>query len=139
MIFAPKKIVSVLSVRDSEHRGVLYPLELPNLPFEPKRIFWITDVPAEHARGGHAHIECKQLYFCISGSIKVTYNDGEHKCEFNLNKGDVTFIKELIWTEEVFQTEDSILLVICSHEYNAGDYINTIEKLKEYLEKKSNG
>ena len=38
-----------------DERGELVVAENSNLPFEPRRFFWITHVPTTAERGGHAH------------------------------------------------------------------------------------
>ena len=54
----------------TEPRGALLPLHLAELPFVPRRVFAITDVPVGTERGGHAHRSGMQLLVCLQGLWK---------------------------------------------------------------------
>lgn len=62
-----------------DSRGVLTPLNyIPTrdgtqLPV--KRVFFITNVPADSARGGHAHRNCHQMIVAVAGSFRVSSGD----------------------------------------------------------------
>ena len=47
------------------------------LPFVPKRLYWIYDVPGGESRGGHAHKKLKQIIIAASGSFTVHLDDGQ--------------------------------------------------------------
>ena len=133
MEFTSKSVINLISMVDKEHKGILYPIEPPMLPFNIARIFWIIDVPPKGVRGGHAHKECIQFYICIKGWIGVRSNNGKKESEIFIKKGQAVLIDKLVWTEEMFMTGDDILLVLCSNKYDSNDYLNTVENLKEYL------
>jgi len=106
-------------------------LEFSSLSFIPKRIFYVRGVPNNGIRGKHAHIQCFQIYICINGEINVHIINSlgeEHYC--NLKKDDCLLIPPFLWTEEQFIGEESVLLVLCSHEYNKDDYIYSVDELK---------
>lgn len=132
MIYTGKSIVNLPAMIEKNLAGKLYPIEPPELPFDINRIFWVTDVPPKGVRGGHAHIECRQFYICMRGCIGVRWNTGEEEGEFFLKEGQGVLIETLIWTAETFMTGEDILLVLCSSGYSSGDYINSVEKLREY-------
>ena len=56
------------------------------LPFVPKRLYWIYDVPGGESRGGHAHKALYQLIIAASGSFNVTLDDGRVKRTVTLNR-----------------------------------------------------
>lgn len=137
MEYTSKSIISLATMIEKDHTGKLWPVEPPELPFEIARIFWTSDVPPRGIRGGHAHIKCRQFYICMKGCIDIHWNDGDKSGEYYLKEGQAALIDTLVWTQETFMTGDDLLLVLCSSKYNSADYINTVEKLKEYKENES--
>lgn len=115
-----------------EHRGNLLPVEFKKLPFVPKRVFVVNDVPAGTKRGGHAHKQTQQYLMVLNGEIKVVLrNTKERLSQFILNAGQGVFIDKMIWDEQVFLSDDAALLVLSSTEYNADDYIRDFEEFKK--------
>ena len=53
-----------------EGTGYLIPLD-ENIPFEVKRLFYLTDVTRESSRGRHSYYETKQVLICMRGQVKV--------------------------------------------------------------------
>ena len=51
--------------------GNLSVIEFKDLPFDIKRIFYITGVPKGFERGFHAHKETQQFLICLQGSCEV--------------------------------------------------------------------
>jgi hypothetical protein len=107
----------------ADDRGVLVPIEFSGLPFPPKRLFYIQNVPSGTWRGGHAHRTTKQVLICISGAIEVKLESKDGTETFMLKEGQQCFIDSMIWDSQKFIDENSILLVICSTEFNKEDYI----------------
>jgi len=108
----------------SDSRGTLIPFDLKDLTFECKRIF-IADVHSEQTeRGGHAHHVTEQFAICLEGKIDMylTTKDGKQSV-IQLEKGDSVHIPNMVWDKQVYKTDDSKLLVMCSTEYNVDDYI----------------
>ena len=114
-------IVCLKNVEDS--RGSLLPIEFNSLPFEPKRIFIVNNVPLNEVRGEHSHYITKQLIVCTKGIVKVLLDDGIFKNEYILNKNQSILINELIWDAQQFLTEDAEIMVLCSTNYDINDYI----------------
>jgi hypothetical protein len=107
----------------SDDRGSLLPIEFNNIPFIPKRIFTVYDVPENSVRGEHAHFKTVQILVCVSGQIEVMLHDGNLETKTIINKGEYILVDNLIWDSQRFITKNSILLVICSTEYDNNDYI----------------
>jgi dTDP-4-dehydrorhamnose 3,5-epimerase-like enzyme len=121
-----------------DNRGCLLPIEFNNLPFTPKRIFTVYDVPKNSVRGEHAHFKTIQILICISGKIEVVLHDGDSETKTIINKGDSILVNNLIWDSQKFISKNSILLVICSTEYDKNDYIydfNEFLKIKNEIKK----
>lgn len=116
----------------SDLRGNLTFAETPGLlPFSPCRFFIIYDVPGKEVRGEHAHKELHQFIICIKGSCAVVVDDGNERCEINLDKPTLgLYIPPMIWATQYKFTQDAVLLVLASDIYKADDYIRNYE---EYL------
>lgn len=108
----------------SDNRGKLVPLEFNKLNFIPKRLFYVCDVPKGMWRGGHAHYKTQQLLICLSGKILVKLESKENTEEFILEKDQFCLVDKMIWDSQQFLDDNSVLLVLCSTEFDPEDYIN---------------
>ena len=108
---------------DKHHCGILSVLEFNTLPFIPKRIFWVTDVPQGETRGNHAHRKTEQLLVCLQGSIMVQTDMGIGVDKQILNVGQSVYVGRMVWDSQVFLTGKDILLVLASTAYDKDDYI----------------
>ena len=108
---------------------------LKNLPFEPKRIFYIYDIPAGEARGAHAHRECHQFIIAASGSFEVSLDDAINRKTIALNRPFYGLhIPPGIWAHELNFSSGAICLVLASQKYSAEDYLRDYD---EFLKWKS--
>ena len=115
-----------------DDRGSLLPIEFNSLPFTPKRVFIVNNVPINCIRGEHSHYNTKQLIICTNGIVKVLLDDGLNKNEYILYKNQSILINEMIWDSQQFLTNDAEILVLCSTNYDSNDYIIDYNKfLKE--------
>ena len=105
-----------------EERGSLSSLEFGVLPFTPLRIFWISQVPTEIARGNHFHKNCNQILICTDGEISISTIDktGAKRC-FTLSSDDGLILPKFHYVEMVFQNVESRLLVLADQPYDSGD------------------
>lgn len=100
-------------------------------PFEPKRVFYLYDIPAGESRGAHAHKTCHQLLVAVAGSFTVELFDGSNHNSYQLNQPTKGLhIPPGYWASEVNFSGGAICLVLASHEYDESDYIR---RLDEYL------
>lgn len=122
-----RKVRSIKANLCGGDSGVLIPIELDGLPFYPKRVFFIRDVPSGTVRGQHAHRSDRQILFCLNGAIKVTtcYNDetlvkvlDQPNCGLLIEPG--------VWSSQEYLLSDSVLLVFSSARYDPDDYVNKI-------------
>tara|TARA_R110002020_G_scaffold78506_2_gene197410 strand:- start:6224 stop:6634 length:411 start_codon:yes stop_codon:yes gene_type:complete len=128
------KDVALLSLKsNSAANGSLVPIELSaDIPFEPKRIFYVYGVPAGDVRGQHAHFTTKQLLICLSGEIRVICDDGKHRNIYTLDSPDkALYIPELVWDECEYILQNSVLLVLSSTSYDLKDYITDYQQFLE--------
>jgi len=115
----------------SDDDGTLVPIEFSELPFEPKRVFYVTNVPKGEERGNHAHFKTQQILVCVQGQILVKLHDGKKLFKKLLTPNDAIFVDKMIWDSQVFMTGDDVLLSICSTPYDKSDYI---EDMSSFLE-----
>ena len=110
------------------------------LPFEPKRFFFIRDVPPDTTRGGHAHKELQELLVCLRGSVSVTVYDGERHMTLVLDTPETTLhFGPLVWATQHDHSPDCELLVLASLPYRADDYIRSLEDFEAQVKaRKSN-
>lgn len=118
-------------------RGCLTVLEetAPCWPFPIKRVFYITDVPADGtSRGGHAHRFNSQVLICVAGAFDLHLSDGSRRIEFHLDspsKG--VLVPAGVWNEMHNFTPGTVLLVLCSHTYSPENYLNDFAEYKNYI------
>jgi hypothetical protein len=108
---------------------------LKDLPFEPKRVFYLYDIPAGESRGAHAHKECHQFIIAASGSFEVALDDGDKKKLVSLNRPFYGLhIPPGIWAHELNFSSGAICLVIASHNFNEQDYIRDYPSYLKYFQ-----
>ena len=109
--------------------GNLTPIEeMVDVPFDIKRIYYITNVPKEIMRGFHAHRKLHQVLICINGSVKIKVRNPKEETEFILNNSSVgLYIGPYVWREMYDFSEGAVLLVLASDYYLESDYIRNID------------
>lgn len=107
-----------------EARGNLVEIDFSALPFLPRRIFYVSNVPAGTVRGEHAHREGQQIIFCLSGAIEVELRSGNTR-EFVVctDNGMGLLIHPGTWSNQSYVKENSLILVVCSHAFTENSYV----------------
>lgn len=120
-------------IRVTDARGKLSAAELEQLlPFTPRRLFVVYDVPSSSLRGEHAHHTCHQFLVCLSGACKVIVDDGKNRQEFQLDDSwRGLYVPPLIWAEQHSFSTETAVLVLASHAYDAADYIRDYDEFLE--------
>lgn len=107
-----------------DSRGGLLSVEFEALPFQPVRVFTVSQVPTGQVRGGHAHILCSQILFCVQGEIEVNTYGASGPGRFTLAPhGRGLVVPRLNWASQTYLTPDTCLLVLASHRFDPHDYI----------------
>lgn len=109
--------------------GNLTPIEeMIDIPFDIKRIYYITNVPTDITRGFHAHRKLHQVLICVNGSVKIKVKNPKEEADYLLNNSSVgLYIGPYVWREMYDFTEGAVLLVLASDYYNENDYIRNID------------
>jgi len=113
-------------------RGELLPVEFEsNLPFVPRRQFFVFAVPGNKVRGEHAHKDCDQFLVAINGALSIVVDNGSNACEVRLdNPGSGVYLPAKIWGIQYKFTKDAILSVYASAPYDSDDYIRSYDEYK---------
>ncbi|HEY7884503.1 MAG TPA: WxcM-like domain-containing protein [Cellvibrionaceae bacterium] len=108
----------------ADNRGRLLPVDFSSLPFEPRRIFLVSDVPVGHIRGGHGHHTGHQLLIAVQGEIDVvTRGSSGAEALYSLRPGTVALHlppEYIAWQK--YLSESASLLVLTSNSYDPADY-----------------
>jgi len=100
-----------------------------HIPFEIRRVYYLYNVPVDAERGGHAHKELEQVVFALSGSFRMTVDDGKTKSEYWLRdprRG--LYISRLVWREMDCFSQGAVCMVLASHRYEESDYYRVYEE-----------
>lgn len=107
-----------------------------DVPFDIKRIYYISKVPEGMRRGFHAHKDLKQILFCPYGKIQLVLDDGKGREEITLSDPSIgVIIDRPVWREMLWLQKDSVLCVAASEYYDENDYIRDYDEFKNYIEK----
>lgn len=110
-----------------DERGKLVALEGGrNIPFDIKRVYYLTDTVTGISRGFHAHRQLEQIAICVSGRCRMLMDDGVSREEVWLDAPDKAIcIGRMIWHEMHDFSSDCVLLVLASDHYDESDYIRS--------------
>lgn len=129
------KIITLNIIEDL--RGNLVASELnQDLPFKPKRMFYIYNVPSKKIRGEHAHKTCEQFLLCMQGNVTCLIDDGKKRMQIELNKPNLgLYMPAMIWGSQFNYSNDAILLCFASKKYDNQDYIRDYREFLKHCEK----
>lgn len=108
---------------------------MKDVPFEIRRIYYISKVPEGAQRGFHAHKNLKQILFCPYGKILIKLKNRYGCEEIELSDPSIgILIDKPTWREMIWLQKDSVLCVAASDYYYEVDYIRDFELFKnEYM------
>lgn len=118
-------------------RGSLSVLEHPkDIPFSPKRCFWVFGVPNREVRGEHAHKALHQFLICVTGSVTVALDDAITRCEVALDHPNLGLhIPPGVWGVQYNYSRDAVLVVFASENYDASDYLRSYDEFLTFAGK----
>lgn len=113
----------------SDERGSLSFAEWRHLPFDVKRVFWIYDVKEGQTRGSHAHGECAEVVFAVTGSFDMYVDNGRESELFHIDTPNIgIYIGAGVWCELRNFTPGTVCVVVASENYDPKGYINSKEE-----------
>jgi dTDP-4-dehydrorhamnose 3,5-epimerase-like enzyme len=136
---ASARLIQLPEFRDA--RGALGVIEFANasnhggaIPFEPKRLYYITGVAANAQRGGHAHLREQEFILCLHGSFTVLTDNGSTQTSFRMqfpNEG--LHIPALVWHELHDFSRDAVCAVLASEAHDPADYLREHSHFLDFL------
>lgn len=107
-----------------------------DIPFDIKRIYYISKVPEGIRRGFHAHKELKQVLFCPYGRIQLILENVNGREEIELCDPSIgVVIDQCTWREMLWLQKDSVLCVAASDFYRVEDYIRDYNEFCHYIQR----
>lgn len=106
-----------------------------SVPFDIKRVYYITNLGNKAAiRGKHAHKQLEQYIFCVSGSFKLSLDDGTNKQDLILDSPYYGIrLGAKLWHEMSSFSNDCVILVFCSDYFKEDDYIRDYNEFLNYI------
>ena len=108
-----------------DERGKLVVVEGgQSIPFDIKRVFYIYGSDDTVIRGQHANRDSEFVLINVAGKSKVRITDTNEEYVIELNRPMMgIFIPQMVWKDMYDFSADSVLLVLASTHYDAGEYI----------------
>jgi hypothetical protein len=112
--------------------GSLTYVEGPGIiPFEPRRAFYVYDLPEGAKRAGHALVSCRQVLIAVAGSFDVLVDDGDARASFRLDRPSAgLYIPARLWRDLAGFSAGAVCLVLASHPYDEASYIRSYDSFK---------
>lgn len=127
------KVVHIKTVSTVNAGELSFFEEMKDVPFDIKRIYYISKVPEGVRRGFHAHKKLKQFLFCPYGRIQLILENKFGREEIELSDPSIgILIEEPTWREMLWLQKDSVLCVAASEYYDVEDYIRDYDEFKRY-------
>jgi dTDP-4-dehydrorhamnose 3,5-epimerase-like enzyme len=114
----------------ADDRGLLVALEAQrNIPFEIRRVYYMTGLSVDQPRGLHAHRKLRQVAICLSGSCRIVLDDGRERTSITLDSPSQGLVIEaMTWREMHGFSDNCVLLVLASEYYEEVDYIRDYDR-----------
>lgn len=115
----------------ADSRGLLGVIEENEVPFDVRRVFWISSIPQDGVRGEHAHRSCKQLIVCAKGSVHLHTEkiNGETQ-SIPMTQGNTYYLSPYTWLTLTNFSTDAVVIVLASEPYNENEYIRSYDEFK---------
>ena len=130
-------IIKIKTVPTIEAGALSFFEATKDIPFDIKRIYFISQVPEGARRGFHAHKKLKQLLFCPYGKIQLVLDTGDKagcREEITLNDPSIGIvIDKPVWREMLWLEKNSVLVVAASDFYTEDDYLRNYDDFIDYI------
>ncbi len=115
----------------TDSRGTLTAIEgCQTIPFEIKRVFFLTGVVAE--RAGHAHRDTHQVLIGLSGCFQVELSDGREHRSIAVDRSDRgLYLPPMTFARLVDFSPGAVMLALASTHY---DPTRSIRSWDEFLQ-----
>ncbi|MEP3653432.1 MAG: FdtA/QdtA family cupin domain-containing protein [Litorimonas sp.] len=108
-----------------DDRGALIPMDTPDLPFLPKRVFMVEGAEGGSVRGGHAHRSARQLMCCVAGCVVVEASHNGQSVSVELvPNGEVLLIEAGVFATQAYRSPGDRLLVLSDEPFSEQSYLD---------------
>jgi dTDP-4-dehydrorhamnose 3,5-epimerase-like enzyme len=116
-----------------EPRGWLGAAEaFSQVPFEIKRVYWLSGIPPGGERAHHAHREQKELLVAARGAFTVHCDDGRVRSVYRLDSPACgLLLPEMVWHHLEGFSEGALCLVLASGPYDYDEYVHDHGEFRE--------
>lgn len=88
------------------------------------RIYFVTDVPPGHSRGGHAHKQQSEYLIAVQGSVEVHVEGHGSSNVVALDRpGRALYLPRGYWRDLVRFSDGAVLAVLACDSFDESDYI----------------
>lgn len=132
-----------ISTHATPDRGDLSVMDLPcpewqgvrTVPFQVRRMFWITRMPQLARRGQHAHREGHQFMICPTGGIQVDSIGPDCKKQHLMLQGPEVglHVPPMHWLDIRNISPKTSLVVLASNDYKESDYIRDYDEFLQLI------
>lgn len=111
-----------------------------DIPFDIKRVYYITSVPKSVTRGFHSHRRLEQVLLCLNGEVKIKIKTPFLQEVIILDKPhEGLYIGHMVWREMFDFSPGAVLMVLASEHYSEEDYLRDYKtyemEAKDYFAK----
>ncbi len=113
---------------------MLQPGSMPDgLPFEIRKVLYMTDIAEGDVRGGHAHYETEEVLVCLRGACTVDLDDGLGRREsVRLDRRDRGLLLfPHVWRVLRDFASGTDLLAVAGSRYDEADYVRDRRRFEE--------
>lgn len=126
------QLITVAESSSDTRSACLSFLEFSNLPWIPKRAYWLKNFKEDALRGNHAHKSLSQLFILLSGRLVIELYEGEQLHAYKLGEDSPQLlVSPGYWRVIKSASPDAVLLVLADSPYEESDYIRDWD---EYLQ-----
>ena len=130
------KIIKIKTIPTVEAGELSFFEVYHDVPFDIKRMYYISKVPEGVRRGFHAQKKLKQLLFCPYGKIQLILENENGREEIELSDPSIgVVIEKPTWREMLWMQKDSVLCVAASDYYDVDDYIRNYKDFKDLMKR----
>ena len=122
-----------------DERGRLNFLEAgKDVPFQPKRLFWLHHIAPGQWRGRHGHRESQLVLIAMHGGCRVHLDDGKVKEEVVLDDpARALYLGTWVWHELTDFAPGAAILVIASTFYEDAEYLRDYDAFRREVATRS--
>lgn len=128
------KVIHIKTIPTSNSGELSFFESTHEIPFDIKRIYYISKVPEGVKRGFHAHKELQQFIFCPYGRIRIELENKNGRDAIELSDPSIgILIDKCTWREMLWLKQDSVLCVAASDFYKEEDYIRDYQEFRSLI------